>query len=162
MAGYQINTASLGDGDWTSWINAVEKAWKGYIDITVNNYDTTGVPSIAAGGCMEIGGGIYYFGSTEAITGTPSTDNLNYIMATVSSTNVAVSYTTTAPSWIANKGGWYDATEAKRYIGGCGINLGMKFKYDKGQDNVLEKTLDIGDWDMDGTAISRVFSITLS
>jgi len=134
MAGYQLNTDSLGSTDWTGWINANEKVWKGYIDITVNNWDTTGVPSIAKGGCMELGGSIFYFGDTEAITGTPSTDNLNYIMATVSSTNVALSYTTTAPSWIANKGGWYDATEAKRYVGGCGIDLDNKFTYGQIRD----------------------------
>ena len=156
MAGYQINTASLGDGDWTSWISANEKVWKGYIDITVNNWDTTGVPSIAAGGCMELGGSIFYFGDTEAITGTPSTANLNYIMVTASSSNVTASYTTTAPSWIANKGGWYDATEAKRYIGGCGINKHMKFVYDKGRDNLMHKKLEIGEWNIPATTHKNV------
>jgi len=152
MAGYQLNTSTDGSSDWSGWANANEKAWKGYIGVSLNNWNTTGVPSVAEGGILEVGGSIFYFGDTEAITGTPSTANLNYIMATVSSTNVAVSYTTVAPSWIANKMGWYDATEAKRYVGGCGINKHMKWVYDKGRDNVMEKTLDIGDWNMDGTA----------
>ena len=148
MAGYQLNMSTDGSTDWSEWANAVEKSWKGYLDITVNNWDTTGVPAIAEGGCMELGGSIFYFGDTEAITGTPSTANLNYIMVTASSSNATVSYTTTAPSWIANKGGWYDATEAKRYIGGCSARLGMKWKYDKGQDNRMEKTVELGDWNM--------------
>ena len=151
MAGYQLNVSTDGSSDWSQWANALEKVWKGYIGVSLNNWDTTGVPSVAEGGILEVGGSIFYFGDTEAITGSASTANLNYIMATVSSTNVAVSYTTVAPSWIADKVGWYDATEAKRYIGGCGIDLGMKFKYDKGQNNRMEKTINIGVWCMTST-----------
>ena len=157
MSGYQIIEPTAGSTDWTDASVLFNIALVGIIPLSLTNWDTTGIPAIAEGSKIEVAGSVYTFASTESIGGTASTSNINYIMVTTSSSSITASYTTNAPVWVASKHGWYDSsTGAKRYVGGCGINKHMKWIYDKGHDNNFNKTLEIGDWNMDSLTVVSI------
>lgn len=123
MSGSIIATPDYKAKDWQTGWDQVEKGRLSIIPLTLTNYDATTVPQIASGSVVEISGAIFQFSSNETITGTPTDANINYIMLTVSGSGstqeVDASWTTTAPTWSDSKQGYYDATVAKRYVGGC-------------------------------------------
>ena len=172
MFGYQIIEPSAGSTDWTDLSVIINNMMQGFISLSLTNYDTTDVPSIAAGSQIEVAGSLYTFASTEAITGSLSTKQ-NYIMLTTSSSSITASYTSDAPTWVPSKHGWYDSsTGVQRYIGGSATDFGGKWVYETGQQNRSEKTnsiveqkelnnlkikiLEIGDWDIDATTTINV------
>ena len=127
MSGSIIPTPDYRAVDGQSFGTQVEKQRLGFIGLSLTNYDNNSVPQIAADSCIEISGSIFQFPSNDSITGTPSSGNINYIVLTVSGSGdsqiVTASWATgtppTAPTWNTSKQGWYDATNAKRYVGGC-------------------------------------------
>lgn len=123
MSGSIIPTPDYRAVDGQSFGTQVEKQRLGFIGLSLTNYDNNSAPQIAAGSCIEISGSIFKFPSNDSITGTPSSGNINYIMLTVSGSGdsqiVTASWMITAPTWNTSKQGWYDATNAKRYVGGC-------------------------------------------
>ncbi len=128
--GYQIVEPSAGDTEWSNFSTLVNNAMQGFIALSLTNFDTTDVPSIAAGGQVEVAGSLYTFASTEAITGSLST-NQNYIMLTTSSSSITASYTSDDPTWVPSKSGWYDSsTGVQRYIGGSATDFSGKWVYD--------------------------------
>lgn len=116
MAGVLISDYGLND-HWTELLESIEKARKGKIALSLTNYDNDSLPAIAAGGYVEIAGALYGFSSEEAIGGSPTTANINYIV--VDPTPITASWSIVAPTWSPSKNGWYDAGEAKRYVAGC-------------------------------------------
>ena len=150
MAGYQITEPTAGSTDWTSTATQREKQRKGFMALSLTNYDdSTATPAIQSGSVVEMGGSLYQFTSTESITETFSTSNFNYIYLTSSSSQLTASCTSGTPSWNASKQGWYDSGGTKRCVGGYGWNRNMKFLFNNGPDNRMSKTIAIGDWDMD-------------
>jgi len=123
MSGNIIPTPAYKAADGQSFGTQQEKGRLGIIPLSLTEYDTNTVPQIAAGSCVEISGSIFQFSSNDTITGTEQSGQINYIMLTVSgsgdSQEVEGSWTTTAPTWNTSKQGWYDATNAKRYVGKC-------------------------------------------
>ena len=180
MAGYQILEPTAGSTDWTDTATQREKQRKGFMAMSLSNWDTTGVPAINAGSVVEMGGSLFQFTSTEAIGGTFTTSNPNYIYLTSSSSSLTASATSTAPTWSIAKQGWYDAGGTKRCVGGCASNRDDKWLYigrNRGVgieevgtglevDGIKEqgagthemkcKVIDIGDWNMDSTAEKSV------
>ncbi len=169
MAGFQIVEPSAGDTEWSNFSTLVNDAMQGFMALSLTNFDTTDVPLIAAGGKVEVAGSLYSFASTEAITGSLST-NQNYIKVTTSSSSITASYTTDAPTWVPSKSGWYDSsTGVQRYIGGSATDFGGKWTYGYinakgGQERVAEQNgntlavqvFEIGVWDMVGDASKTV------
>jgi len=134
MAGTKINDYAVGQDKWDELLTTIEKQRKGFIALSLTNYDNNSEPAIAAGGYIEISGALYGFTSEEAINGTPSSGNTNYIY--IDTTDLKPYWTTTAPTWSTDKNGWYDSTETDRYIGGCyydGANYTGKWVYTTGQ-----------------------------
>ena len=131
MAGVKVSDYQLGDSGaqkWTNFLTTIEKQRKGFIALSLTNYDNNNAPQIAAGSVVEISGALYQFESDEAINGTPTSGVVNYIY--IDPADILPYWTTTAPTWSSAKGGWYDSTETKRYIGGCyydGTNYQMKW-----------------------------------
>ncbi len=118
MAGYDIQTPTAGDTDWTSFEDQVARARNGIMQLSLNPITTgTTAPRIAEGSIVGISGSLYYFPSTETVTGTVTTTNTNYIMLTTSSSQITASFTSEVPIWTASKNGWYDATGGKRMVG---------------------------------------------
>ena len=131
MAGFQVIEPTAGSTDWTDFSTIVNDMMQGHISLSLTNYDSTDIPSIAAGSNVEVAGSLYTFASTETISGTsnPST-NLNYIMVTTSSSSITASLTTDVPVWVPSKSGWYDSsTGVQRYIGGSATDFGGKWIY---------------------------------
>ena len=136
MAGTKINDYAVGQDKWDELLTTIEKQRKGFIALSLTNYDNNSEPAIEAGSYVEISGALYGFSSEEAINGTPSSGNTNYMY--IDTTDLKPYWTTTAPTWSADKNGWYDASETDRYIGGCyydGTNYTGKWVYGA-QDNI--------------------------
>jgi hypothetical protein len=130
MAVSQIATPSPGASDWSDFTTQVEKQRKGFIAVSLTNFATTSVPQVAAGSVLEIGGSIYQVTSAETINGSVTSSSTNYIL--FDSSTPEFQWTTTAPTWSDDKQGYYDAGEAKRYVGGCyydGSDYTDKFVY---------------------------------
>ena len=117
MSGVLISDYQIGTPKWSALLASIEKARKGYLGLSLTNYDNNSLPAIAAGSNLEISGALYGFTAEEAIGGTPSSGNINYIY--INPTPITATWTTTAPVWSDAKNGWYDAGESNRYIGGC-------------------------------------------
>jgi hypothetical protein len=121
--------------DWQKLIAWNEKQQRGLIHVSLTNMTNTSAPSVAAGSIVEVNGSGYYWGSDEAVSGTPAAGSLNYIKMVADTPT----WTTTAPTWSASKGGWYDGND--RYIGGCyydGTNYANKFIYNMDGDKIYE------------------------
>ena len=82
MAASKISDYTIGGSNWTELLTTIEKQRRGYNGISLTNYDNNSLPAIAAGSYFEISGALYGFESEEAITGTPSSGNTNYIYIT--------------------------------------------------------------------------------
>jgi len=137
MSATKISDYSIGGSNWTELLTTIEKQRKGFNGISLTNYDNNSLPAIAEGSYFEISGSLYGFESEEAITGTPSSGNINYIY--INGTTFVPVWTTTAPTWSDAKNGWYDAGETHRYVGGCyydGANYTGKWVYQKGSDRI--------------------------
>ncbi len=157
MAGFQVVEPSAGDTEWGAFSTMINDIMQGFMALSLTNWDTTDVPAIAAGAKVEIAGSLYGFASTESITGSPNTSEMNYIMLTTSSSSVTASYTTSPPTWVESKNGWYDSsTGVKRYVGGMGKTRNMKWQYDQGRDNIIKHTIPTGVWDMDDTSFTFI------
>jgi hypothetical protein len=123
MSGQIIPTPDYLDEEWFGIVDQIEKQRLGFLALSLTNYDNDSEPQIAAGSVVEISGSIFQFSSDDSIGGTPTSDQINWIMLEVSgsgdSQSVAGTWTTTAPTWNDAKQGWYDAAGTKRYVGKC-------------------------------------------
>ena len=126
MAGTILGNVATGAADWTSWISRVEKSSKGYMAVSLTNYDTTDASSIASGSVMELAGSFYTFSETaiSLAAGTPSASQAVYftVVPAAGGTTCTVVMEGTAPTWVDGKQGWYaSAASLTRYIGTCDI-----------------------------------------
>ena len=126
MACTIINTPSVGASDWTNFITQVEKQRKGYLAVSLTNYDTIDASNIASGSVMELSGSFYTFSDTaiSLAAGTPSAAQAVYftVIPAAGGTTCTVVMEGTAPTWVDGKQGWYaSAASLTRYIGTCDI-----------------------------------------
>lgn len=125
-----ISDYAVGQDKWSQFLTTIEKQRKGFIALSLTNYDNNSLPAIASGSYVEISGALYGFSADEAINGTPTSGSTNYIY--IDASDLKPYWTTTAPTWSSAKNGWYDTTETNRYIGGCyydGTNYTGKWVY---------------------------------
>ena len=106
MSGTKVNDYSIGDSNIQSVMLTLDKAFKGFHQASLTNYNTTDESAIAAGSVVEVNGALYKFDSDESITGSPS-DGTVYIYLVPSGDTVTAAYTNTAPTWSDSKQGWY-------------------------------------------------------
>lgn len=106
MPGSKINDYSIGDSNIQSVMLTLDKALKGFHQVSLTNYNTTDESAIAAGSVVEVNGALYKFDSDESITGSPS-DGTVYIYLVPSGDTITAAYTNTAPTWSDSKQGWY-------------------------------------------------------
>ena len=117
MSGYLVSDWGIDTDKWTEMKATIEKQRKGKIALSLGKYADTDKPWIEAGSYIEVAGALYGFNSAESIPGDGTDTSINYIM--VNPITITAEWTVTPPTWSASKNGWYDAGEAKRYIGGC-------------------------------------------
>jgi hypothetical protein len=106
MAGNIINTYTQLDTDILALQLTSDANFVGKHNISLTNYNTTGVPAIAAGSIIECNGALFEFTADEAVTGTPSNGTV-YIQIIPSTTTCTAAFTNTAPTWSDSKQGWY-------------------------------------------------------
>lgn len=89
--------------------NQIEDQRKGFLGLSLTNYDNDSEPQIAAGSTVELSGAVFAFASAESITGWggigTSTDV--YIKLVVAGAAITAEFTTAAPTWSTSKQGWY-------------------------------------------------------
>ena len=133
MSGAVVVTPSTGAAWSTAW-EQFEGIRKGMIALSLTNYDATTVPQIASGSWIEQAGSIYKWTANNSISGTPSANNINYIMMVPSGTGASAILT---PTWSTQAPLWSDSYQyyyygANRYAGGCyydGVNYPLKWVY---------------------------------
>ncbi len=100
--------------------NQIGQQRKGFLAISLTNYDADTEPQIAAGSSVEIAGALFLFPALESITGWAGIgiNNDVYVKLVVSGTSVTAEFTTTAPTWSDSKQGWYGTAGAAlhRYV----------------------------------------------
>jgi hypothetical protein len=114
MAGNIINTYTQLDTDILALQLTSDANFVGKHNISLTNYDTTGVPAIAAGSIVECNGALFEFTADEAVTGTPSNGTV-YIQIVPSTTTCTAAFTNTAPTWSDAKQGFYGTGDAANY-----------------------------------------------
>ena len=164
-------TYAAGDTAWvTTFMEAVEKSWKGLSQVTLTNYDTTVACSIEEGSVLEVAGSLYIATSDCAIGTAGISTALQYIQAIGSATGCVFSYNATAPTWRDDYQGYYaSAGSSTRVVGGIYYtgSYTEKWVYGKPKDmNYIRasgslrpfktKVFEIGDWNMDATATCTI------
>lgn len=102
MAGAQISTS----------VSIIDNL-KGYMALSLTEYNTSAAAAIAAGSVVEIAGAFFTFAADETPTGWTAitTGNTAYIALTASGTAgsqvVNAGYVSTAPTWRDDLQGWY-------------------------------------------------------
>jgi hypothetical protein len=114
MAGSLINTYTQLDTDILALQLTSDANFVGKHNVSLTNYDTTGVPAIAAGSIVECNGALFEFTADEAVTGTPSNGTV-YIQIVPSTTTCTAAFTNTAPTWSDAKQGFYGTGAAANY-----------------------------------------------
>jgi len=157
-------TYAAGDTAWvTTFMEAVEKSWKGLSQVTLTNYDTTVACSIEEGSVLEVAGSLYIATSDSAIGTAGISTALQYIQAIGSTGGCVFAYDATAPTWRDDYQGYYaSAGSSTRVVGGIYYtgSYTEKWVYGKPKDmNYIRtsgslrpfktKVFEIGDWNMD-------------
>ena len=129
MALTQISFPAEEADDWTDFIDMVKDWIVGHIRCSLTNYDADTAPALAAGSAIEMNGSYFYAATEQSISGTPTTDSLNYIY--LDDTAYTLSWSNVAPTWNDAKQCWQNAGN-DRCIGGCyydGTNYKLKWVY---------------------------------
>jgi hypothetical protein len=126
---------------------------KGDHSIVLTEQDTTTVPAIAAGCCVEINGGFYTNFSDIAISGSTSNSTWYDILLTPSGRTFTASFIARGTgTWDDDKQGMYSGNN--RVIG-CVYRNGSAEYVSKNVFNVVNRSveikIDIGGWNMDST-----------
>ncbi len=142
MAITPINIPALEADDWTDFITLMTSQMKGLIKLTLTNYSNTSAPSIAAGSIVEIDGTFYQFTTDEAVTGSPTDAQLNYIKLSNSGGTITVAWASANGTWSDSKQGYYDGTS--RFVGQCwyttsGTAYTRKIVFDQYYYNIVNK-----------------------
>lgn len=114
MSGSKLNNYSTLDNNITEMQLTEDASFVGLHTVSLTNYDTTGVPQIAAGSIVEVNGALYKFSSAETITGSPA-DGTVYIQIVPSGATCTAQYTNTVPTWSNAKQGFYGTGGAATY-----------------------------------------------
>jgi len=148
MAGSIINTYTQLDTDILALQLTSDANFAGKHTVSLTNYNTTGLPAIAAGSIIEVSGALYEFTSDEAITGSPSNGAV-YIQIIPGATTCTAAFTNTAPTWSDAKQGFYgtDAAANYRYLeykmtkSGTSYGNKQRITYDDNLDNLTANTI---------------------
>lgn len=124
------STPNTVSDSWQPLLDVNTMSYYGLNRVTLTNWDDTWtIPEVAQGSAIDIDGSIARWVADEAISGTPVVGDNYYLKFTVSGAVVTPVWTTTAPTWYADKAGWYNVS-GERYSGHFVSILGIAvFKY---------------------------------
>lgn len=109
--------------DLTTVLNSLGLQRRGFINITLTNWGTTGVPQIKAGSVVENDGSLFVFNSDTTILGTAPDGvvSIKLVVATgpnPEDTTVTPTWTNITPVWNEEKQGYYEGA-SERVIAGA-------------------------------------------
>lgn len=102
----------------TTLANQLEKQRIGFIGLSIDEWDTGNEPEVQSGSKIEISGSLYEFTAAEDVDpdgNWAGIGNSTIVYGYCDANNLKLVLTTTAPTWIDTKNGYYDATETYRY-----------------------------------------------
>ena len=150
-------------------LSQIEKQRRGYLQLSLTNFDNLLEPEIAAGSRAEVADSLFYAAGNEAIlnwAGIAVSNDvyIKLVPAGATPDTCTAEFTTTAPTWSDTKQGFYGvgASANHRYIGGLYKDAAGAYteKWLYTPENVhemlrrsadrpmLQKILAIGAWDM--------------
>ncbi len=108
----QVNQFGIGNTDFNSMMETLNKSYKGKSDITLSNYDNDLVPVVKAGSVFDNNGAIFIVNESDETPvdyGTISNSTKFYLYYDES--EVEFAYSETIPNWDDAKQGWYNAND---------------------------------------------------
>lgn len=102
----KLNIYDIGTNDLTNLIATLDAQRADFEALSLSNMENTSAPQILQGSIWNVAGSVYYSSIDETPSGTPVT-GFNYIKGVVSGSTLTYTWTTTAPTWDPEKGGWY-------------------------------------------------------
>jgi hypothetical protein len=132
MTGSKVNSYTPTDPNPENMQETMDTQRRGFMALSLSNFDSAAVPQIEAGSTVEIAGSLYEFGTIDSIDTTdPDTDSTVadgavYIALFTEDEDVTAYWTATAPAWDATKQGYYQTIDSDvyRYVGGCELDSG--------------------------------------
>ena len=121
MSGTKVNDYSTSDTNIETLMLTTDQIFKGKCECTLTEMDTTTVPEIAAGSCIEVNGTLFKFDSDESIsttdpvTSTTVANGTVYVLIVPSTDTCTAAFTATAPTWSDSKQGWYGTGDYVNY-----------------------------------------------
>ena len=118
MSTSKLNNYGTADNNITEMQLTLDKDYKGNHTVSLTNFTNTSLSAIAIGSCIEINGSFYEVTAEEAISNSAGADTVYYIMCTGGASSFTAEYTTAAPTWSAEKQGFYGTggDASKRYL----------------------------------------------
>jgi hypothetical protein len=122
------STPNTVSDSWQPLLDVNTMSYYGLNRVTLTNWDSsTTIPEVAQGSAIDIDGSVARFTTDEAIGGSPA-DGVVYLKFVVSGAVVTPELTATAPTWYADKAGWYNVS-GERYSGHRLEKTGTSYKY---------------------------------
>ena len=159
MAITLLNDFGVGDTNFTTMMNTINKSYKGKADITLSNYDNDSAPVVKVGSIFEDNGALFIVDTSDI---TPSgyagiaNSTIFYLYFDESAT--AFIYDSTTPTWSDALQGWYSENDRalfSMYKDSGGTLYQTKNKMQQAS-NLLTKIIPIGDWDMDALVSATI------
>lgn len=147
-----VTTRAIGD---PTRLADYQNLLHGHMSLSMTNMDSTSEPTFT--GTVELNGTTLVTLSADSGTGWAGLDTSSDVWVYVQSSG-AVVYSATAPSWDADKAGWYnDNDRAIAWMRKDSAD-GYRYKHflprNQASSIYFVETLDIGDWNMDTNATS--------
>jgi hypothetical protein len=99
----------------TIGVTQLQEQRKGFVQISLTDFDLTSVSQIALGSRIEIAGALIQFTANESMGANWAAMSAGIVYAYIDGVALTSTYTATAPTWNTEKQGWYDVTGANRY-----------------------------------------------
>ena len=177
MACTIVSTPATGAADWTGWITQQGLTDRGFMRVSLTEFETSAASLIGTGSVFELAGSIYSCSDAVAIglaTGTASAAVAVYYVAIPSAGGTVCTFVMddNVPTWVDAKQGYYaSAASTSRYLGGVYIATAATYynKWIYSPDMIasgflqrgetrptFSKTMDIGEWNMSANSFITI------
>ena len=155
MAITALNDYAIGDVNFNTMMETLDKTFKGKNLITLSAYDTTAAPDVKVGSVFENNGSLFIVDTSDITpTGYAGIANSTTFYLVYDESATAFIYSSTAPTWSDILQGWYVANDRyffSMYKDSGGTLYGSKQLLKK-QGELYTKVIDAGNWNMDTTS----------
>ena len=123
MSGSKVNSYTPTDPNPENMQETMDTQRRGFMALTLSEYDSSNIPSIEAGSSVEITGSLFEFDTIDSIstidpyTSSTVANGTVYIVLRASGSTVTASFTATIPTWNPIYQGYYKTATLDRFIG---------------------------------------------